>query len=92
MVDKSLPIQNEVENMGLRMNIPPMDKFKPNGDDTKLSQMFAEHLNRTEKAGAEIMKSQILLKMASMSEVGNANQVWHVASTLANLVSHNFIR
>ncbi|XP_075896489.1 uncharacterized protein LOC142897795 [Nelusetta ayraudi] len=92
MVDKSLSIQNEVENIGLRMNIPPIDRVKPNCDDTKMSQIFAEHLIHTERAGAEIRRFQILSDMASMSQLGNANHVWHVVSMLSNLVSHNLIK
>lgn len=92
MVDKSLQIQSEVENIGLRMNIPPIDRSKPNADETKMSEIFAEHLIHTERAGAEIMKFQILSDVASMFQIGNANHVWHVVSMLSNLVSHDFIK
>lgn len=91
MVDKSLLIQDEVKSIGLRMNIPPVDGTKPYDDDTKMSQRFAEHLVHTERAAAEIKRFQILSDTTSMSQIENANHVWHVVSMLANLVPHNFI-
>lgn len=91
MAGKSLPIQSELEDIGLRMNIPPIDRSKVNCDDTKMSQVFAQHLIHTERARAEIMRFQILSDMPSMFQVGNSNHVWHVVSMLSNLVSHNLL-
>lgn len=91
MVDESLPIQDELKNIGLRMNIPPVDRIEPYDDAKMTSQRFAEHLIHTERAAAEIKRFQILSDATSMSQIENANQVWHVVSMLANLVPHKFI-
>lgn len=92
MVDKSLPIKDDVESIGLRMNIPPLDRMEPYDEETKMSEIFAEQLIHPQRAAAEIKRFQILSDATSMSQFGNANQVWHVVSMLANFVSHNFIK
>lgn len=92
MVDKSLPIRNEVESIGLRMNIPPIDGIKPHDEETKMSFIFAEHIIHLERAAARIKRFQILWDTTSMSQFGNANQVWHVVSMLANFEPHNLFK
>lgn len=73
------------------MNIQPVDGTEPYDDDTKMSQIFAEHLIHTERAAAEIKGFQILSDATLMSQINSANHVWHVVSMLANLVPHNFV-
>lgn len=90
IADKSFLIEKEVEEIGLKMKIPPFDRsnHQMSHEDVETTQKVAKHKIHVERAIAEIKKFSIVSGRIPISQLGNINQIWYVVSMLSNFQSH----
>ena len=90
MVDKGFLIEKEVEEIGLKLNIPPFaraNRQMPHAD-VDLTKKIAKHRVHVERAIAKIKKIKIVSGRIPISRLGNINQIWYVVSMLSNFQPH----
>ncbi len=86
MVDKGFLTENELEEIGLRVNIPPFaqsDKQMSAADVIKTKKIAAWKVH-VERAIAKIKKFKIVSARIPNIRLGNINQIWHVVNMLLN--------
>ncbi|XP_030003765.1 uncharacterized protein LOC115428719 isoform X2 [Sphaeramia orbicularis] len=90
MTDESFQIEKEVEEIGLKLNIPPSagsDHQTPH-PETEMNKKIPEHIAQVERAIAKIKKFKIISGTIPVSHLGNINQIWYVVSMLSNFQPH----
>ncbi|KAK0134187.1 hypothetical protein N1851_030250 [Merluccius polli] len=90
MVDKGFLIEKEVEEIGLRLNIPPFaraNRQMPHAD-VDMTKKIAKHRFHVERAIAKIKKFKIVSGRIPITRLSNINQIWYVVSMLSNFQPH----
>ncbi len=90
MVDKGFLIEKEVENIGLKLNIPPFaeSNCQMPHHDVEITKKIAKHRVHVERAIAKIKKFKIVSGRIPNTRLGNKNQMWYVVSMLSNFQPH----
>ena len=86
MADKGFLIQQEVEALGLKLNLPPFvrsNRQMPACDVSK-TKTIAHHRIHVERAIAKIKKFKIVSGRIPNARLHNINEIWYVVSTLSN--------
>ncbi|XP_061692084.1 uncharacterized protein LOC133509230 isoform X1 [Syngnathoides biaculeatus] len=88
MADKGFDIVKEVEDVGLKLNIPPFAKsgIQMNSHDVNLTQKIAKHRVHVERAIRRIKSFKILSGRISLSLMSSIAQIWYVCSFLTNFM------
>ena len=87
MADKGFPIEDEIRNIGLNLNIPPFatgEQMKA-GDVSKTIKI-AKHRVHVERAIARIKQFKILSGKIPLSLFGSVDQIWLVCCLLTNFM------
>jgi len=86
MADKGFDIENDLKDLGLRLNIPPFlkDKIGFEEDDVIKTQTVAAHRIHVERAIGKIRRFRIFKQDIAVSMFGSINQIWSVACLLSN--------
>lgn len=86
MADKGFDIENELNTIGLQLNIPPFLKNKVGfeEDDVIRTQTIASHRIHVERAICKIRRFRIFSSIIPVTMLGCINQVWTVACLLSN--------
>ena len=89
MVDKGFRIENEVENIGLKLNIPPFARSGAQFSTAEIKQTekIARHRVHVERAIARIKAYKILSHTIDLSLFGCINQIWVVCSFITNFMN-----
>jgi len=90
MVDKGFLIEQEVEEIGLQLNVPPFaraNRQMPHAD-VEMTKRIAKHRVHVERAIAKIKKFKIVSAQIPISRLKNINQIWYVVSMLSNFQPH----
>lgn len=88
MVDKGFNIREEIENLGLKLIIPPnapSDRQMPPAD-VALTKRIAIHRVHVERAICRIKNFRILSDKIDLSMFASINQIWFVCSFLTNFM------
>ena len=86
MADKGFIIDQELEDVGLKLNIPPFvrsNRQMPACDVSK-TKTIAHHRIHVERAIAKIKKFKIVSGRIPNSRMHNINEIWYVVSILSN--------
>ena len=86
MADKGFDIQNILQKLGLRLNIPPFfkDKVGFEEDDVIKTQTIPRHRIHVERAICKIRRFSIFNSVIPVSMFGSINQIWTVSCLLSN--------
>lgn len=88
MADKGFLIEDEIKDLGLKLNIPPFAtkgvQMKP--QDVLKTIKIAKHRVHVERAIARIKQFKILSGKISLSLFGCINQIWLVCCLLTNFM------
>ena len=89
MADKGFDIHEELDRLGLGLNIPPFLKNKIgfNEKDVIATQTIARHRIHVERAICKIRRNRIFYSPVPVTMFGSINQMWTVACLLSNF--HN---
>lgn len=90
MVDKGFLIEKDLEEIGLRVNIPPFAQSKKqmSATDVHRTKKIAAHRVHVERGIAKIKKFKIVAGRVPNIRLGNINQIWYVVSMLSNFQPH----
>lgn len=90
MVDKGFLIEKDLEEIGLRVNIPPFAQSNKqmSAADVHKTKKIAAHRVHVERAIAKIKKFKIVSGRIPNIRLGNINQIWYVVSMLSNFQPH----
>lgn len=86
MADKGFLIDQELENVGLKLNIPPFvhsNRQMPSCDVSK-TKSIAHHRIHVERAISKIKKFKIVSGRIPNNRLHNINEIWYVVSILSN--------
>lgn len=88
MADKGFDIAKEVEETGLRLNIPPFAKsgVQMSSSDVILTQKIAKHRVHVERTISRIKSFKILSGRIRVSLISAIDQIWYVCSFLTNFM------
>ena len=88
MADKGFDIRKEVEETGLKLNIPPFAKsgVQMNQHDVCLTQKIAKHRVHVERSIRRIKSFKILSGRIPLSMLSAIDQIWFVCSFLTNFM------
>lgn len=86
MADKGFLIKQELEDMGLQLNIPPFLKDKPRFSvfENIQTHTIAHHRIHVERAIAKVRKFSIFEKRINIRSAGQMNQIWTACCLLSN--------
>ena len=86
MADKGFTISKELEEIGLRLNIPPfLGKRKQMGaSDVKETQLIVHHRIHVERAIGKVKGFHIVDRKFRIKQAGIVNQIWTDCCLLAN--------
>lgn len=86
LADKGFLIAEEVEKLGLRLNIPPFKRgqaqFTP--EDVELTKSIARHRVHVERAIRKVKCFALFQKPICASMFGTVNQLWTISCLLTN--------
>ena len=90
MVDKGFLIEKDVEELGLKLNIPPFAKtnIQMPVQDVEKTKKIAKHRVHVERAIAKVKKFKIVSGRIPNTMLGNINQIWFVVCMLSNFQPH----
>ena len=88
MGDKGFDISKEVEETGLKLNIPPfaMSGCQMPKHDVLLTQKIARHRVHVERAITRIKSFKILSGRIRLALMSSVDQIWYVCSFLTNFM------
>ncbi|KAK3102870.1 hypothetical protein FSP39_014561 [Pinctada imbricata] len=88
MADKGFNIKEEVESVGLELNIPPFAQSGKQMDqhDALYTKKIAMHRVHVERAIRRIKSFKLLSGRIPLSLTSNVNQIWYVCSFLTNFM------
>ncbi|XP_060067919.1 uncharacterized protein LOC132548115 [Ylistrum balloti] len=86
MADKGFNIHSEVEECGLKLNIPPFARsgVQMTKHDALHTKKIAAHRVHVERAIARIKRFQIVARRLPLSLYTSINQIWYVCAFLSN--------
>lgn len=86
MVDKGFLIENDLDEIGLRVNIPPFAQSNKqmSATDVTKTKKIAAHRVHVERAIGKVKKFKIVSGRIPNVRLGNINQIWYVVSMLSN--------
>lgn len=86
MVDKGFRIQESVEKIGMKLNIPPFAKSgsQMSSAEIKLTEKIARHRVHVERAIARIKSFKILSGRFDISLFSSLNQIWFICCFVSN--------
>ncbi len=86
MADKGFDTTEEIQSLGLSMNIPPRARAsgQMQASDVELTKLIAKHRVHVERAIARIKKFRIVRHKIAASIVPKINSIWFVCSFLTN--------
>lgn len=90
MADKGFLIEEEMQALGLKLNMPPFSRSKrqmPAGD-VLVTKRIAKHRVHVERAIAKIKKFKIVSGKIPNTRLGIINHIWYVVSMLSNFQPH----
>ena len=90
MTDKGFLIEKEVEDIGLKLNIPPFSRSNrqmPHAD-VHLTKKIAQHRVHVERAIGKIKLFKIISGKIPNTRLSNINQIFYVCSMLSNFQPH----
>lgn len=90
MVDKGFRIQEDLEELGLRLIIPPFASSTAQMSAAAVSstRVIAMHRVHVERAIARIKNFKILSQKFELSHFKSINQIWFVCCVLTNFMPH----
>lgn len=88
MVDKGFLIENNVKELGLKLNIPPLANLQMPVSDVEMTKKIAEHRVHVERVIAKVQKFKIVSGQISNSMLENINRIWFVVCMLSNFQQH----
>lgn len=90
MVDKGFLIERDVEELGLKLNMPPFAKsnMQMPCTDVQMTKKIAKHRVHVERAIAKVKKFKMVSGRIPNVRLGNINQVWFVVCMLSNFQPH----
>jgi len=79
MADKGFNITEEVEKLGLKLNLPPFARsgIQMPPDDVDLTKKIAKHRVHVERATGKIKKFKILSGVIRNKTLGSIDQIWY---------------
>ena len=88
MADKGFDIKEDLEKLGLKLNIPPLLKDKEQFDESEVikTQTIAKHRIHVERAIGKVRNFLIFRSKLPISLLGTVNQIWTVCCLLTNFV------
>ena len=86
MADKGFDIHEDLNVLGLKLNIPPFlkDKVGFTEDDVIKTQTIARHRIHVERAIGKIRRYRIFNSVIPITMLGSINQLWTVSCILSN--------
>lgn len=89
MADKGFDIEEDLKKIGLKLNIPPFLKEKPqfNGNEVIRTQAVAKHRIYLERAIGKVRNFLIFNTRIPISSLGTVNQLWRVCCLLSNFMN-----
>jgi len=86
MADKGFNIAEEVEKLGLKLNLPPFARsgMQMSLQDVEFTKKIAKHRVHVERAIGKIKKFKILSAIIKNKTLGSIDQIWYVCSMLTN--------
>lgn len=91
MVDKGFRIEKQLEEIGLKLNIPPFactgSGSQMSSSEIKMTEKIARHRVHVERAIARIKSYKILSHRFDLSLFGSINQIWFVCCFATNFVN-----
>lgn len=90
MADKGFRIHEEIEKLGLNLNIPPFAKSgsQLSTSEIKLTEKIARHRVHVERAIARVKIFKILSHRIDLSLFSTINQIWFVCCFLTNFMGY----
>lgn len=89
MVDKGFRIEEEVEQLGLKLNIPPFAKSgcQMSAGDIKMTEKIARHRVHVERAIARIKMYKILSNRVDLKLFASIGHIWYVCCFATNFMN-----
>lgn len=89
MVDKGFRIQDQVEKIGLKLNIPPFAKSgtQMSSAEIRCTEKIARHRVHVERAIARIKSFKILANRFDLSLFSSIDQIWYVCCFCTNFMN-----
>ncbi|WAR20783.1 hypothetical protein MAR_014757 [Mya arenaria] len=89
MVDKGFRIQEQIEKLGLKLNIPPLARSgaQMSSADIRLTEKIARHRVHVERAIARIKSYNILSHRFDLSLFSLIDQIWFVSCFATNFIN-----
>ncbi|XP_064612603.1 uncharacterized protein LOC135476498 [Liolophura sinensis] len=89
MAGKDFPIEKEIQNLGLELNVPPIapsSTSEMSASDVTQMNKIAKHHVHVEQAIARIKEFKILSSKSSLGLFKSVNQIWRVCCLLTNFM------
>ena len=88
MADKGFDIEDDLKNIGLRLNIPPFLKESPQFNESEVikTQAIAKHRIYVERAIGKVRRFLIFKSELPISLLGIMNEIWTVCCLLSNFM------
>ena len=89
MVDKGFRIQEEINELGFHLNIPPFSRSgtQMSASEINLTEKIARHRVHVERAIARIKSFKILSSRIDLCLFSCVNQIWFVCCFLTNFMN-----
>jgi len=90
MVDKGFLIRDEIENLGLKLLIPPFASIacQMSAADVAFTRKIARHRVHVERAISRVKKFKIVGKGVGLSLFPCINQIWYSCCFLTNFMPY----
>ena len=88
MADKGFDIGEDLQKIGLQLNIPPFLREKPQFDESEVirTQTIAKQRIHVERAIGKAKRFLIFNSRLPISSLGTINQLWTVCCLLSNFM------
>ena len=88
MGDKGFNIEREVEEIGLKLNIPPfaVSGLQMSEKDVSYTKQIAKHRVHVETEIRRIQTFKVVSGRIPLSIMGSINQIWSVCAFLTNFM------
>ena len=86
MADRGFNIEEELKELGLKLNVPPFLREKGcfSKDDVIRAQTVAQHRIHVERAIGKVKRFRIFQSLIPVSLFGTINQIWTIACLISN--------
>ena len=88
MADKGFDIEEDLQKLGVKLNIPPLLKDKDKFDESKVikTQTIAKHRTHVERVIGKVRNFLIFRSKLPVSVLGMVNQIWTVCCLVTNFM------